>query len=387
VYYSLIHKNKQNIAMKTFNKFSSFIKAFILLGVLGITGHVKAQDPMFTQFYNNPLYYNPANVGLNPGMRMRFNFRDQWPNLPDDFKTYNFNMDVAERSIPGSGGFGLVILNDKAGTGKLQTSSVGLSTSARVPLQRNMIMQVGMSVSFVQKMINWNELVFTDQLNPRYGNIYQSSFQAPDKSKVTYPDFAVGGVYRFSESSASLAGIQGTLGVAVHHVFRPNESLLGLSSPLPRKLVVHGDLVLDVDQSSGSFYKRSGNQKAFKFNPGFNYEKQGDFSTYSVGVNVMKSSIYSGIWFRNQTFDFVKSNDLMLVLGLYLPFNKESRMKLMYSYDFILTELRPAAGSAHEITIAIEFDDFSLFGGSSSGGKGMGSGRGRSYQEMECTPF
>jgi len=58
----------------------------------------------------------------------------------------------------------------------------------------------------------------------------------------------------------------------------------------------------------------------------------------------------------------------------------------MYSYDFILTELRPAAGSAHEITIAIEFDDFSLFSGSNSGNRGAGRG-GRSYQEMECTPF
>ena len=372
--------------MKTFSTFSSFIKAFMLLGILGITGLAKAQDPMFTQFYNNPLYYNPANVGLNPGMRMRFNYRDQWPNLPDDFKTYNFNMDVAERSIPGSGGFGLIILNDKAGNGKMQTSSVGLSTAARVPLQENMVAQVGMSVSFVQKMINWNDLVFTDQLNPRYGNIYQTAFQAPDKNKVTYPDFAVGGVYRFSESNSSIAGIQGTLGVAVHHVFRPNESFIGLSSPLPRKLVVHGDLVLDVEQGSGSFYKRSrSNSNSFKFNPGFNYEKQGDFSTYSVGVNVMKSSIYSGVWFRNQTFDFVKSNDLMLVLGLYLPFSKESRMKIMYSYDFILTELRPAAGAAHEITIALEFDDISLFGG----GRKFGSGNrgGRSYSEMECTPF
>jgi len=375
--------------MKTFYTFSSLIKAWILLGLIGIAGLVKAQDPMFTQFYNNPLYYNPGTVGLNPGMRMRFNYRDQWPNLPDDFKTYNFNMDIAERNIPGSGGLGLIILNDKAGSGKLKTSSIGLSTAARVPLQENMVAQVGISVSFVQKMINWNDLVFTDQLNPRYGNIYQTAFQAPDKSKVTYPDFAVGGVYRFSETNSSIAGIQGTLGVAVHHVFRPNESLLGLSSPLPRKLVIHGDLVLDVDQSSGSFYNRTSNPKSFKFNPGFNYEKQADFSTYSIGVNVLKSSIYTGIWFRNQTFDFVKSNDLMLLLGLYLPFNKGSRMKIMYSYDLILTELRPAAGTAHEVSIAIEFDDINLFGGGNADGRRPGSaGRGgRSYKELDCTPF
>jgi type IX secretion system PorP/SprF family membrane protein len=375
--------------MKTSLSPRIFIKAFIIAGTIGFTGHLKAQDPIFTQFYNNPLYYNPGTVGLNPGMRMRFNYRDQWPSLPVDFKTYDFSMDVAERNIPGSGGLGLIALSDKAGTGMMKTSILGLATSVRVPLQENMVAQVGIMTSFVQKMINWDDLVFTDQLSPRYGNIYKSAFEAPDKSKVTYPDFAVGGVYRFTEVGLSFANIQGTLGAAMHHVFRPNESFLGLTSPLPRKLVIHGDLVFEIDQSEGNFYNRSRNPKTFKFNPGFNLEKQGDFSTYSIGVNILKSSIYSGVWFRNQTFDFVQSNDLMLALGLYLPFNKDSRLKIMYTYDLILTELRPAAGASHEITLAFEFDEFNLFSGGGGGGRGFGSSSrgGRSYHEMECCPF
>ncbi|MDO9579128.1 MAG: PorP/SprF family type IX secretion system membrane protein [Bacteroidales bacterium] len=376
--------------MKTLYNFRSFIKAFILLGAIGVSGLIKAQDPMFTQFYNNPLYYNPGTAGLNPGMRVRINYRDQWPNLPNNFKTYSFNMDIAERSIPGSGGLGLIFLNDKAGAGKLQTTSVGLSTAARVPIQENSVAQVGFSVSFVQKMINWNDLVFSDQLNPRYGNINPTAFQAPDRSNVTYPDFAVGGVYRFSETNLSITGIQGTFGVAVHHVFRPNESLSGLNTRLPRKLVVHGDLVLDVNQSYRSFYNRINNPKSLMLNPGFIYEKQGDFSTFSIGVNVLQSSVYTtGIWFRNQIFDFVKANDLMFVVGLYLPFNKGSRMKIIYSYDLILTALRPAAGAAHEVTISFEFDDLSLFGGGDAYGNTFGSSshERRRYHKLKCYPF
>jgi type IX secretion system PorP/SprF family membrane protein len=375
--------------MKTFLSPRIFIKAFIIAGAIGLTGHLNAQDPIFTQFYNNPLYYNPGTVGLNPGMRMRFNYRDQWPSLPVDFKTYDFSMDVAERNIPGSGGLGIIALSDKAGTGMMKTSMLGLATSVRIPLQENMVAQVGIMTSFVQKMINWDECVFPDQLDSRFGNIHKTAFDFPDKSKVTYPDFAIGGVYRFTEVGMSFANIQGTLGAAMHHVFRPNESFLGLTSPLPRKLVIHGDLVFEIDQSEGNFYNRSRNPKTFKFNPGFNLEKQGDFSTYSIGVNILKSSIYSGVWFRNQTFDFVQSNDLMLALGLYLPFNKDSRIKLMYTYDFILTELRPAAGASHEITIAFEFDEFNLFSGGGGGGRGFGSSSrgGRSYHEMECCPF
>ncbi|MEI6749934.1 MAG: PorP/SprF family type IX secretion system membrane protein [Bacteroidales bacterium] len=366
-----------------------FIKAFIIAGAIGTIGDLNAQDPIFSQFYNNPLYYNPGNVGLNPGMRMRFNYRDQWSGLPVDFKTYNFSMDIAERNIPGSGGLGLIALSDRAGTGMIKTSILGLATAVRVPLQENMIAQVGIMASFVQKNIDMSQLVFADQLSARYGNIYQTAFEAPADQKVTYPDFTIGGVYRFSELGMSFANIQGTLGAAMHHVFTPNESFLGLSAPLPRKLVVHADLVFEIDQSEGNFYNRSRNPKSFKFNPGFNLEKQGDFSTFSIGLNVLKSSIYTGLWFRNQTFDFVQSNDLMITAGLYLPFNKGSRLKLMYSYDFVLTELATAAGASHEITIAFEFDDFNLFSGGGGGGRSFGSsGRGgRSYHEMECCPF
>jgi type IX secretion system PorP/SprF family membrane protein len=381
---------KQNIAMKTLYNLSSFTKALILLGAFGITGLVKAQDPIFTQFYNNPLYYNPGNVGLNPGMRARINYRDQWPSLPNNFKTYSFNMDIAERSIPGSGGLGFIILNDKAGAGKLQTTSVGLSTAARVQIRQNSVAQVGISVSFVQKMINCNDLVFSDQLDPRYGNINPTAFQSTESWNIAYPDFAVGGVYRFSETNLSITGIQGTFGVAVHHVFRPNESLSGLSAPLPRKLVVHGDMVMGIDQSSRSFINRMNNPKSLMFNPGFIYEKQGNFSTFSIGLNVLQSSTYTtGIWYRNQIFDFVKANDLMFTLGLYLPFNKGSRMKIIYSYDLILTALRPAAGGAHEVTIAFEFDDVSLFGNSYAYNNRFGSAnrRKRPYQELERYPF
>jgi type IX secretion system PorP/SprF family membrane protein len=376
--------------MKIIYNLRSFIKAFILIGALGISGLLKAQDPIFTQFYNNPLYYNPGTAGLNPGMRARINYRDQWPNLPYNFKTYSFNMDIAERNIPGSGGLGLNFLNDKAGAGKLQTTSVGLSTAARIQIQETAVAQVGIGITFVQKTISWDELVFADQLNPRYGNIYPTAFQPFEKSKVTYPDFTVGGVYRFSQLNSSASGLQGTFGIAVHHVFRPNESLSGLKAPLPRKLVVNGNLIMGINQYSGSFYNRLNNTKSLLFMPGFIYEKQGDFTTFSIGVNILQSSIFtSGIWYRNQIFDFVKANDLMFALGLYLPFNKTSRVKITYSYDLILTALRPAAGAAHEVTLSFEFDDVSLFRRSDPYGNRFGSSsRGRrQYQELECYPY
>lgn len=72
----------------------------LLFTLIAGAGSLKAQDPIFSQFYNNPIYYNPGYIGLNSGFRARFNYRDQWTGIPEDFKTYNFSLDVAERALP-----------------------------------------------------------------------------------------------------------------------------------------------------------------------------------------------------------------------------------------------------------------------------------------------
>jgi type IX secretion system PorP/SprF family membrane protein len=373
--------------MKKSNPIKSRVYKVILILVFAATyGQLRAQDPTFSQFYNNPIYYNPGYIGLNSGMRARFNYRDQWTGLPVDFKTYNFSMDMAERNIPGSGGLGLLVSSDRAGTGMIKSSNIGIGTAARIQLYENMIAQMGFMVSYAQKTVNWDDLVFTDQLNARYGNIYQSAFEAPATNRVSYPDFSVGGVYRFVESGSHFSSIQGTFGAAVHHVFTPNESFLGLNSPLPRKLVITGDLVLATDDGGGRSsyrsYKKS--SSGFKFNPAFQYEKQAEFSTYTLGMNILKSSIYFGVWFRNQDFNFFEAKDAIFQVGFNAPWNKDSRVKVMYTYDYLITDLRTAGRASHEISLVFEFDEFSMFGGSSSG---YGPSRGRNHREMECTPF
>ena len=121
-------------------------------------------------------------------------------------------------------------------------------------------------------------------------------------------------------------------------------------------------------QGRSSSYRNYRNSGNFKFNPGFQYEKQAEFSTYSVGLNILKSSIYFGVWFRNQTFDLFKAKDAIFHVGVNAPWSKDSRMKIMYTYDYLITDLRTAGRASHEISLVFEFDDFSLFGGGGGGG-------------------
>jgi len=365
---------------------SRFILATLFLMLLSGVSEVKAQDPIFSQFYNNPIYYNPGYIGLNAGMRARVNYRDQWTGIPQAFRTYDLSMDVAERSIPGSGGLGLLFVNDQAGTAAIKSTNVGIGTSARIPLYDNMLAQVGFMVSYQQKSINWDDLVFTDELNARYGRIYPTAFETPASNRVSYPDFAVGGVWRFVKTDLTNFNLQGTVGGAVQHVFQPNESFLGLSAPLPRKLVFNADLVFEKQQGRSSYrsYRSNGD---FKFNPGFQFEKQSEFQTFSLGMNVLKSGIYFGAWFRNQSFNFFEAQDAIFTVGLNAPWGRDSRMKIMYSYDYIInSSLNTAGRASHELSLVFEFDNFSLFSAGGGGGIHPGYSGGR-VREMDCCPF
>lgn len=336
------------------------VKYVLSLVILLVGLEAMPQDPMYSQFTSNPLYYNPAYTGISKGLRMRFNYRKQWPNLPGIYRSYNFNLDMAARSVPGSGGFGIMVDKHIAGAGYFERTMIGIPISVRIPLFANMIAQLGVKTSFVQKGINWENLVFMDQLDARYGNIYPTSFVPPSLNQITYPDFDVGIAFRFAETTWQGNEIIATAGVALQHVFTPNESFFDLYSPLPRKLVVTGDVIVqneDYDISYRGYQK--GPKRDFKFNPGFIYQKQDNFKTYSLGVNVYKSNIYAGVWYRNEDFDFINSDALILMTGVTTNINKNTRMKILYSYDVILSEnIARAAGGSHEISIIFEIDSF-----------------------------
>jgi hypothetical protein len=122
-----------------------------------------------------------------------------------------------------------------------------------------------------------------------------------------------------------------------------------------------GDVLLDNESGNNSKYGRQ--TPSFKINPAFMYEQQGKNSNFSIGVNGYKSFIYLGMWLRSQTFTFTNIKDLVMMLGANIPIGNDSRIKLRYSYDYILTDMRRYAGATHEVTLIYELDGLHLFGG------------------------
>lgn len=345
-----------------------------------------AQDINYTQYFSTPLYYNPAFTGLNTGLRARFTFRDQWPTLPVDIKSYYFSADIGDRNLPGAGGLGIMIQSDNPGYGLINNLQAALTLGVRVPVTSYMVIQVGVKAAVVQRLVNWDELVFSDQLDPKYGNIYQTGFIPPDADKRVFPDFAAGAILQFISPEGN---INGNVGFACDHLFRPDQAFLtNASAPLPRKWVAHGDVVIASGYSSSSFYRSA--DEPLKVNIGFIYQNQAKFNSLELGLNLLKFNIYLGGWYKT-TMSGNTGTSIALLAGYRYMFAPDMSIKFIYSYDLQISKSLAGTGGAHEISLVLEFDQLSLFGGGGGrGGGGFipgGGGGRRGYSSMECPTF
>ena len=247
---------------------------------------VRAQDLDFAQYYNNPTYYNPANVGLTQGLKARLNYKKQWTGLSGNYHTYSFSADVAERSMPGAGGIGIIANQSLEGVGMLKTNTFGIVPAVRIPISQNMIFQLGALASIVTQQLNWDNLVFEDQLDPRWGNIGPTTFAGAAREKVTFPDFSFGGIFQFQSQD-----VEGKLGAAVHHITEPNQSFFDVDAALPRKFVYNLDFIINIAPESGYYEKREG----FKLNPGVMVQHKRNLFLYTLGTNLYMQHVYLGL--------------------------------------------------------------------------------------------
>ena len=317
--------------------------SFILFALLFFTKEGISQEAYYSQFFNTPAYYNPATVGLHKGLKVRLNYRDQWPQYVDDLKTYNFTLDMAERFMPGSGGLGLIFSTNKEGSGYIKRNMVGVLGSVRIRLNRYWISQLGFSGTWVQKQIDSKDFIWSDQLDNRHGLLYpESSFPGFASESVSYPDLNMGGVLHYEKRL-----ITATLGLAVHHIFKPDESFFDLDIRVPRKFVFHGTMVI---------LQKSNPRKGFKFNPGLLFENQNGFNTFTLGMNIKRSILYAGLWYRNKQSQVYNYQSAIVLVGIEIPMvDENSRLKLMYSYDLGISGMK-GTGGAHEISLKFEFD-------------------------------
>ena len=306
----------------------------------------QAQDPVFSQFYAAPLQLNPAFAGTTLAPRITANYRSQWLHWAGGaaYSTYGVSY---EQSVEGlNSGFGITLMGDDAGQGIYQTTRASAIYGYQVKMQDRFAVKFGLEVGMIQSTLDWDRLIFVDQLDPINGSRdpsgapYETQEQRPENLNKVVFDVAAG---------ALIYGGPAYFGISAKHLNSPDQSLLeinqNLSAGLPIRLTIQG---------GAEFPLRGGNKRWSPtfISPNLLFIKQGDFGQMTGGAYVGLGYLFTGLWYRH---GFSNGDAAIALIGL-----KQGVFRFGYSYDMTISGLsnaRGGTGGSHEISVTINFDD------------------------------
>ncbi len=286
------------------------------------------QDAIFSQFYSNPLYLNPAFAGVNICPSLHLNYRNH--PYPDFGHLSTYSASYHRHWRPVSGGIGLLVTSENLGE-MLKRHLIGGIYSYHTQLTRDLHLNFGVNASYYRKDLNWDELVFPDQYDPFTGNIIPTGEIPPESTWIHALDVSTGLLFYSEDFFAGVAG---------HHLTRPVESFFS-DQRLPVKLTLHGGAIFQFDS-----YRR--NLKDIDFSPNIIMQHQGDFLRINYGAYFDIEPLTTGVWFRQ---DFEDQKTLIFLLGLY-----QKNYRIGYSFDYSLSGSYPGISGIHEISVSLNFD-------------------------------
>lgn len=322
---------------------------FLPIAMLLLVQALQAQDVMFSQFYATPMVVNPAFAGTTYAPRISAVYRNQWPNHAEDgsvaYSTYAASY---EQFIPAfNSGFGVVVAADNSGGGILKTTQFGANYAYRIAVNDDFSIKLGIQGGFIQSNLDWEKLVFLDQLDPITGAV--DPFGNPNPTNEIRPDALSKTI--FDVGTGLLAyGSQFYGGISMHHLTTPDEGFFttnsGLADGLPLRLTLHG---------GAQFIVKEGNkrQPASFISPNALFVKQGDQGQLNVGAYYNMGLVFAGAWYRHA---FGNPDAAIALVGVQYEV-----FKIGYSYDFTvgsgLNNGSGSTGGAHEISLVINMDN------------------------------
>ncbi len=310
---------------------------YVIVGAFTVT---LSQDPVYSQFYNSPLLLNPAFAGTSSAPAFSLTYRNQWPSLQNAYVTFSGSYDqFFDRT---NSGLGLSILTDSAGDGILKTTRVAGYYSYKMRIKGHMQMKIGVEAAFVQTSLDWNRLIFFDQLDPRFGAMTPGGNEIPTREAQpssfsnTFLDLGTG---------LLLYDPLYYIGISFKHLNNPDQSFLDTGTSddgLNTRISIHGGIQINFDRGNkrdeGSF-----------ITPNVLYVRQAEFSQINIGAYTGLKRFYAGLWYRHA---WGNTDALIFSTGV-----RVGNLKIGYSYDYTVSDLGSTSGGSHEIGMLLRFNE------------------------------
>lgn len=342
----------------------AFVVLFLFLSIV-----TKAQDPSYSQYNLNQLYYNPAYTGYHGGYQITATYRTLWPNVrgktfpQGPLATYHAFFDCFVGRNYYHAGIGAFAMEDMEGEGHLKTSTFGISYAQHLPtfggyksdLSPRLKLSLGFKAYVSSIFIDWDKLVFTDQLNLDYGITpgANSTFNHTGTYRKFVGDIDAG--LLLLNNFMGQGKWYNEVGFSMAHILAPAVSLTGSTEDnirLPRKYLVSYRSTVDIAKGKlfmGPTILFENQKNFFELNTGLDFFlKVGkDSRVIPLALSVMnRLSIVQG-----------KTNTSAIIIGIshkgLLGRKNPPVYTIGFAADFPYMGLGMQTAGAYELSIGI----------------------------------
>ena len=291
-----------------------FIFALILAG-----RSFSQQDPVYSQYMYNFHSFNPGSAGISGMVCMTATSRQQWLGFKGAPSTTGFSVNAPVRLFGSESGIGMVIMNDKTGF----DSDIKLSGSYSYHFELgNGKLGVGISLGMMNKTLNpsW-QIPESDAHTPVSGD---PLIPENKESHIAF-DAGVGAYYSTEKYYA---------GISITHINEPKIKFSKGEPYLSRHYYATAGYSLNLGNPSyelipSVFVFSDGHLVQFTINSMLRYNKK----------------VWGGVSYR-------AGDALTGIVGIELY----NGIRIGYSYDFILSDIRKSSSGSHEFMVNYCFD-------------------------------
>jgi type IX secretion system PorP/SprF family membrane protein len=277
------------------------------------------QDPQFTQYMFNTLFYNPGFAGTEGITKLTAIHRSQWlgytPTQGGGEAPTTQIISVSTPIYKLNSGFGAYIINDRLGA---QNNLEAQATYAYHLGVKNSKLSFGMRMGIYSQTFNYNIYRFVNPKDPLLEG------KTGSESQIR-PDMAFGVYWRKEKYYA---------GLGFNHLLRTTFDF-GVSQR--NALQTHAYL-------TGGYFHEVNFDLKFQFSTLI----QSDFSntTFNVGgIAYFKDTMWGGLSFRS-------SESATLILGYNLL--KDKSLKVGYALDYVIQDQAAKQPTSHELLLTYE---------------------------------
>jgi len=341
-----------------------------LIICLCISFKAYSQDISYSQFDLNTMYTNPAFCSFEEDNRVLSIYRNQWNGLSENFNSnyleFGFSIsDLKKRRISSgelSASAGVFLIQDVYNT-VFNSYEIGIvPMTIHSQLSRNLFLSSGISNTIRINSLDWNNLIFTDQINDFNSQIIPSNVQLPNNyNQTTWLDPSIGIILTRHSKPQNQSFNTSFIGASWHHFVPPIKSFYNNQndiSRIPKKLIIHGQYLSQfrvLPRSSFKFWKIS-----YKHTQqGSNAIAKDDFGLSTILQKGLQLEL--GCFYRIARQNYIgndrinlMSESIIPVFRIRTPIGRQLGMEISYSYDFNLSKLNNYNTiSTNEISINI----------------------------------